>query len=62
MKKYMNNLQKYKKTGDCEVVGRTRNVSAQRKDGTVIPVELLVTSINIQGKWHAVGTIREIKR
>jgi PAS domain S-box-containing protein len=41
-------------------VGRTVELTAVRKDGKDIPIELCLSSIQIKGRWHSVGIIRDI--
>ncbi|MCF8367353.1 MAG: PAS domain S-box protein [Bacteroidales bacterium] len=46
--------------GEGPAVGKILELEALRKDGVEIPVELSLSSINIHGKWNAVGIIRDI--
>ena len=48
------------RTGRGTVIGKTIELTALRKDGSVLPVELSVSASNIRGKWHATGIIRDI--
>ncbi|MEW5820763.1 MAG: PAS domain S-box protein, partial [Cyanobacteriota bacterium] len=48
------------KSGEGNAVGKTVELSAIRKDGTEIIVELSLSSLKIQNKWHAVGIARDI--
>ncbi len=50
----------FQKTGKGEAVGKTVELSARRKDGTVFPVELSLSAIQLNGEWGAVGIIRDI--
>ena len=47
-------------TGQGDMVGRTFEIVAARKDGTEVPVELSLSAVQIGGKWHAVGIARDI--
>ena len=58
--KYYKTLPGYQKTGRCEIIGRPLEVSAARKDGTSFPAEISIVSMQIKGKWHAAGTVRDI--
>ena len=58
--KYYQTLPEYQKTGQCVVVGKPLEVNAIRKDGMSFPVEVSIVSMQIRGKWHAAGTVRDI--
>jgi len=53
-------LLKYWQTGQGSAVGKTLDLEGRRKDGREIPVQLSLSSIQINGEWHAVGIIRDI--
>ena len=46
--------------GEGADAGRTLELTARRKDGTVFPVELSMSGIRIKERKHAVGIIRDI--
>lgn len=48
------------KTGGGNVIGKTREVNAIRKDGAEFPVELSVAAVNLHGEWNSIGIIRDI--
>lgn len=50
----------FKKTGTGNVIGKTLDLFAKRKDGTEVPIELSVSAVNIGGKWQSIGIIRDI--
>lgn len=50
----------FQSTGQGSVVGITREVHAQRKNGEVFPCEVSVNAVNLDFEWHAVGIIRDI--
>ncbi|MGD9581247.1 MAG: PAS domain S-box protein [Vampirovibrionia bacterium] len=50
----------FKKTGKGSAIGKTLELCAIRKDGSEIPVELSLSSIQLNNKWHAVGILRDI--
>lgn len=50
----------FQSTGKGSVVGITREVHAQRKNGEVFPCEVSVNAVNLDFEWHAVGIIRDI--
>ena len=57
---YRKGFKTFRETGQGVAVGKTLELSAVRKDGTEFPIELSVSSIQIQGKWHATGIMRDI--
>jgi PAS domain S-box-containing protein len=58
--KYSQTLPNFQSTGQCKIVGKPIEVNAIRKDGARFPVEISIVSMQIKGKWHAAGTIRDI--
>lgn len=53
-------LKSFSQTGAGNVVGKTVEISAQRRDGSEFPVELSVSAMQMQGEWRATGIIRDI--
>jgi PAS domain S-box-containing protein len=47
-------------TGKGAAVGKTLELEALHKDGTEVFVELSLSAIHLQGKWHSVGIMRDI--
>jgi PAS domain S-box-containing protein len=50
---------RFQQTGQGRLVGRTVELDARRKDGTVIPVALSLSAVQLRGAWHAVGILRD---
>lgn len=50
----------FRKTGEGPIVGKVYEIEAKRKDGTEFPVELSLSSVKLNGKWNAVGIVRDI--
>ena len=50
----------FERNGQGNAVGKTIELSALDKDGREIPVSLSLSSVLLQGKWHAVGIARDI--
>lgn len=46
-------------TGEGSAVGKTLDLEAIRKDGSVIPVQLSLSSLKIDGNWNAIGILRD---
>lgn len=53
-------LSHYHTTGEKKVIGLGREILAQRKDGTVFPMELGVNEMEVDERKMYVGTIRDI--
>ncbi|QWR77813.1 hybrid sensor histidine kinase/response regulator [Candidatus Magnetomonas plexicatena] len=47
-------------TGHGNAIGKTVELMAVKKDGTVFPVELSLSAVRIKGAWNAVGIVRDI--
>ena len=48
------------KNGKGAMIGKTTEVGALRKDGTEIPVQLSLSSFQMDSEWYAVGIISDI--
>jgi PAS domain S-box-containing protein len=59
---YKNAFLHFQKTGKGNVVGKTVELPAVRKNGEDFPMELSVSAINLRGKWHAVGILRDVTK
>ena len=53
-------LNSFQQTGSGKIIGETTELEAYHKDGHAFPVELSISSIHLQGAWHAVGIMRDI--
>ena len=53
-------LKKFSETGKGTVLNRVIELKAVRKNGEVFPAELAVAPFIFQGKWYAVGSVRDI--
>ncbi len=53
-------LTEFFRTGEGEMLGRTVEVKALRRDGSEFPVEVSISAFNVGGQWNSVGIIRDI--
>ena len=53
-------LQSYRATGHRKIIGIGREVTAQRKDGTVFPIDLGVAEVRQGGRRFFMGTIKDL--
>lgn len=59
-KDYRNGFIHFQKTGQGAAVNRTLELVARKKNGEEIPVELSLSALQLNGKWHAAGIMRDI--
>ncbi|MUM77264.1 PAS domain S-box protein [Pseudodesulfovibrio sp. F-1] len=52
----------FARSGRGHVVGRVVELDALRRDGSTVPVEVGVASVQLDGRWYAVGTLRDMTR
>ena len=53
-------LEHFSRTGEGPVVGSRHQVTAQNRSGEEFPVELSISSFQVDDEWFAVGTVRNI--
>jgi len=53
-------VNKFKTTGKGPVIGKTLELSGLKKSGIQFPIELSLSSVLKDGKWNAIGIIRDI--
>lgn len=51
---------RFKELGTGPLIGKTTEVIALRKDGTEFPLELSISALKLQGKWHAIGIMSDV--
>jgi len=52
----------FQNTGEGPIIGKVREVTALRKNGEEFPAELSVSATQIDGRWHAIGIVRDITK
>ncbi len=52
----------YLETGHGKMIGTTREVTGERKDGTTFPVELTVSPFRLGDRWMFTGIVRDITK
>jgi len=50
----------FRSSGQGAVIGKTIEIEALHKEGREIPVELSISALKLNGRWHAVGILRDI--
>ena len=55
-------MREFAATGRGNVLGKTLELAANRKDGTEIPIELSVARMRLGAEWHAVAMLRDISQ
>ncbi|MCM2264587.1 MAG: diguanylate cyclase [Desulfuromonadales bacterium] len=51
---------RFREQGTGPLVGRTTEMAARRKDGSEFSLELSISALKLQGRWHAIGIMRDI--
>lgn len=56
-------LKRYLETGKSSVLGRPRELDIQHEDGTIIPVEISVSRVEVPGAFHPLflGILRDLR-
>lgn len=53
-------LAHFRATGEGAAVGRTLELVALHKNGEDLPVELSISAVQLQERWHAIGLMRDM--
>jgi PAS domain S-box-containing protein len=53
-------LRNYLRTGEAKIIGREREVTGQRQDGSIFPLELSVSQTEVAGRRIFTGVVRDI--
>ena len=54
-------LEAFARTGKGPIVGKAREVTALSKSGTSVRVEMSISAIEVEGKWSAIGVLRDVR-
>ena len=57
---YQEGFARFVATGKGPVINNTVELAAMRKGGTEFPIEVSTSAMNLNGRWHAVGIVRDI--
>ena len=57
---YTKGMETFRDTGTGGAVGQTMEITAKRKDGAEFPIALSLSAFQMDGRWHAVGIVRDI--
>jgi len=57
---FQKGFQHFQRTGQGAAIGKTLELTALRKDGVEIPVELSLSATELKGQWHSLGIMRDI--
>jgi|GEM_PF-1672444 len=57
---YRNQHYQYPTTGETHFIGSSYEVSGQRKDGSIFPIELAMNEMSLGGQRHLIGVLRDI--
>ncbi len=53
-------LENYLSTGHAQIIGKGREVEGRRKNGTVFPLDLAVSQVDLSGRAMFIGVIRDL--
>ncbi len=59
---FLRGMRLFTDTGQGDAVGKTLELRSRKKDGSEIPIELSLASVQLGDHWHAVGIIRDISQ
>lgn len=55
-------LKRYLDSGEFHILDQARELAGQRKDGTIFPIEIMVTEFEVGGTKYFSGIVRDITR
>lgn len=57
---YRQGMSKFCRSGHGPAIGQTTELEAVRKDGSVCPVEVSLSAVQMGGAWYGIGILRDI--
>jgi PAS domain S-box-containing protein len=58
-KSYLEGFSNFKQTGKGEAVNKTLEFDVVNKSGKTVPIEISISALQLEGKWHALATVRD---
>ncbi|MEN8179968.1 MAG: EAL domain-containing protein [Pseudomonadota bacterium] len=58
--KFRKHFDHFRQTGEGDLIGQINQFMALRRDGSEFPIELSLSSLSLDGNWHALGLVRDI--
>ncbi len=62
IERYLAGIKNFSISGQGASIGKDIVLTAKRKNGEEFPIELSLTSILVNSKWHAIGIVRDITK
>ncbi|HOV62107.1 MAG TPA: PAS domain S-box protein [Candidatus Hydrogenedentes bacterium] len=53
-------LAQFRESGEGVAIDNTLELTARRRDGSEVPVEVSLSALRLDDRWHAVGIVRDI--
>ena len=57
---HLSGMEAFRRTGGGRAIGKTLELEGLRKNGEVFPLDLSLSSVRYQGRWHAVAVARDV--